>query len=212
MKSLMIDTSNQMLSIAINEDKVLLAEINTNVKVNHSETLMIYIDDLFKAARVKKSEINRIIVARGPGSYTGVRIGATVAKVLATTLDIPLYSVSSLFAMYASAQHLIHEGPVYPIIDARRGTVFASGYDNHDEILQPVHIEFSEIASEPAIFIGNRMDKIASSIPNFHHVQTRISEVEQYDAYIREENAYGFVPEYLRLSEAELNWNQQSKK
>ena len=212
MKSLLIDTSNQMLSIAINEDKILLAEINTNVKVNHSETLMVYLDDLFRAARVKKSEIDRIIVARGPGSYTGVRIGATVAKVLATTLDIPLYSVSSLFSMYASARHLIHEGPVYPIIDARRGTVFASGYDNHEEILQPVHIEFSEIASETSIFIGNRKDKIASSIPNFKHIQTRISEVEAYDTYIREENVHGFVPEYLRLSEAELNWNQQSKK
>ena len=75
MKSLLIDTSNQMLSIAINEDKILLAEINTNVKVNHSETLMVYLDDLFRAARVKKSEIDRIIVARARRQSSGKPAG-----------------------------------------------------------------------------------------------------------------------------------------
>lgn len=210
MKSLLIDTSNQMLSIAINEDKVLIAEINTNVKVNHSETLMVYLNDLFKYARMKKSDIERIVVAGGPGSYTGVRIGATVAKVLAHQLNVPLYSVSSLFAMYVSAH--IEGGRVYPIIDARRGTVFASGYDDGEEILAPAHIEFDSINAEGVIFIGNESDKIAASIPNFRHVQTKISEVEQFESYLKEEDVHNFVPEYLRLSEAELNWNQQSNK
>lgn len=225
MNSLLIDTSNQMLSIAINTDKVPVAEINTNVKVNHSETLMVYLNDLFRIARMEKRDIDRVIVARGPGSYTGVRIGATVAKVLASQLNIPLYSVSSLFAMYASSHvtsnatntSITTNHKVYPIIDARRGTVFAAGYKsrasntNIEVILDPAHINFDEINSKDAVFIGNRGDKIAQEISNFRHVQTRIAAVEQYDAHIKEENVHRFVPEYLRLSEAELKWNQQSE-
>lgn len=210
MKSLLIDTSSQMLSIAINENNEVIAEINTNVKVNHSETLMVYIDQLFKIARLERSDIDRIITARGPGSYTGLRIGATVSKVLAHQLNIPLYSVSSLFAMYVSSG--ITNKPVYPIIDARRGTVFTAGYYNQDVVLEPQHMEFSSLKQDDtAIIIGTLSEKISSSIEGFRHVQTRIADVERFDAQLKQEDIHGFVPEYLRLSEAEANWKLQSE-
>lgn len=210
MKSLLIDTSSQMLSVAINHNEEVIAEINTNVKVNHSETLMVYIGQLFEIARISRSDIERIIVARGPGSYTGLRIGVTVSKVLAQQLNIPLYSVSSLFAMYVSSR--IYDKAVYPIIDARRGSVFVAGYHNQDVVLEPQHMELSKLKQDDtAIIIGTLSDKISSSIEGFRHVQTRIADVERFDAQLKQEDIHGFVPEYLRLSEAEANWKLQSE-
>src|SRR5699024_10649996 len=77
MLSLLYDTSNRPLSVALNLDGFTLSEINTTVKKTHSATVMDYIDKLFKMADMKKNDIGRIIVAKGPGSYTGVRIGVT---------------------------------------------------------------------------------------------------------------------------------------
>ena len=102
MISLLIDTSNQALSVALNRDGKLVAEINTNFKKTHSETLLENINKLLNIGDIKKQDIDRVIVARGPGSYTGIRIAATVAKMLAKGLNIPLYSVSSLFVLAAS--------------------------------------------------------------------------------------------------------------
>ena len=102
MISLLLDTSNQALSVAVNRNGKMLAEINTNYKKTHSETLVDYIEKVLAIAAVKKTDIDRIIAARGPGSYTGVRIGVTVAKMLSKQLDIPLYSVSSLFVLAVS--------------------------------------------------------------------------------------------------------------
>ena len=211
MKSLLIDTSTQMLSVAINENNEVAAEINTNIKVNHSETLMVYIDQLFNMARTERTDIERVIVARGPGSYTGLRIGVTVGKVLAQELNIPLYSVSGLFVMYASSG--IKNISVYPVIDARRGTVFTAGYRDSDTLLNPQHMEFSDLKTdEESIIIGNLSDKIAANIDGFKHVQTRIAHVERFESHLTPENIHAFVPEYLRLSEAEANWKQQLDK
>ena len=94
MISLLLDTSNQALSVAVNRDSKMVAEINTNYKKTHSETLVDNIQKVLEIADIKKSQLDRIIVAKGPGSYTGVRIGITVAKMLAKQLNIPVYSVS----------------------------------------------------------------------------------------------------------------------
>src|SRR5690625_5352058 len=99
MISLLLDTTNQALSVAVNRDSKMIAEINTNYKKTHSETLVDNIQKVLEIADIKKSNIDRIIVAKGPGSYTGVRIAITVAKMLAKNLNIPVYSVSSFFVL-----------------------------------------------------------------------------------------------------------------
>ena len=86
MKLLAFDTSSQALSVALTEDDNLLGKIDLNIKKNHSITLMPAIDFLMTHVGIKPEELDRIAVAQGPGSYTGLRIAVTTAKTLASTL------------------------------------------------------------------------------------------------------------------------------
>lgn len=212
MKSLLIDTSDQVLSIAIT-DEVILGEINLNIKRTHSETLMPYIADLLNLVKVKKNELERIIVSNGPGSYTGVRIGVTVAKTLAVALNLPLYTVSSLFVMAAS-----YRGVVAPVIDARRGNVYGAIYEldgtSFDVMKEPEHMNFSVFDEEVKKY-GAQIIMNTSIKKNFEadvtHVMSRIGNVVNYKDALVSVNAHEVVPEYLRVSEAERNWMEKNQ-
>lgn len=209
MISLLLDTSNQALSVAINRDGKMIAEINTNYKKTHSETLVDNIQKVLSIADIKKNHIDRIIVAKGPGSYTGVRIGITVAKMLAKQLNIPIYSVSSLFVL-AVSNHIT--GNAVPLIDARRGHVYGAVYniqeDDYTEVIAPAYIEFSTLAADidEGVFLLNSQEKITIDIDEYTHVTPRISETERYKKALKLEDADQLVPDYLRISEAERNW------
>ena len=89
-KTLAIDTSSFVMGLAVTDGDVTLGEVTTNIKKNHSIRLMPAIDVLMKEVGVKAKELEQIVVAVGPGSYTGVRIGVTTAKTLAWSLQIPV--------------------------------------------------------------------------------------------------------------------------
>ena len=80
MKILALDTSNQTLAIGIMEDHKILGQLQTTLNKNHSTTLMPALEDLTQKIGIKPSDFDRIVVAQGPGSYTGLRIGVTTAK------------------------------------------------------------------------------------------------------------------------------------
>ena len=126
MNYLLIDTSNQPLSVALMQDEKVLIEQTTNIKQNHSVQLMPETQKLFEQSQVDKQEITDIVVAEGPGSYTGLRIGVTVAKTLAYALQTRLYGVSSLKALAATIkdEHRL----LVPIFDARREAVYTGVY------------------------------------------------------------------------------------
>lgn len=209
MISLLLDTSNQALSVAVNRDGKMLAEINTNYKKTHSETLVDNIQKVLSIADIKKSDIDRIIVARGPGSYTGVRIGITVAKMLAKQLNIPVYSVSSLFVLAVSNSI---RGNAAPLIDARRAHVYGALYniekDDYTEVIAPAYVEFQALSADidEAVYLLNSQEKITIDIDKYTHVTPRISEVERYEKALKLEDADQLIPDYLRISEAERNW------
>lgn len=210
MKSLLIDTSDQVLSVAVTDEEI-LGEININIKRTHSETLMPYIANLLEMVKVKKSELERIIVSNGPGSYTGVRIGVTVAKTLAIALSIPIYTVSSLFVMATN-----YRGVVAPVIDARRGNVYGAIYeldgDSFDVISKPEYTSF-ESFNKKVKECGAQVIMNTSLKKNFEgkvtHVMSRIGNVINYTDALVEVPAHEVVPEYLRISEAERNWIEQ---
>lgn len=217
MLSLLIDTSNRPLSVAINQNGRTLAEINTTVKKTHSATVMDYIDRLFKMTDVDKSNIDRIIVARGPGSYTGVRIGVTVAKTLAYALDVDLYSVSSLFVIAASS----NKGSIVaPLFDARRGNVFGAAYHMNEEKfteeIEPAYMSLESLKNQLAdydspVILLDGQEKFSSDVEKYVHTVPRISMVEHYEAALDKEDVHTLVPDYLRISEAERNWMEQNK-
>ncbi len=96
MLSLLIDTSNACLSCGLAKDHEYLDGVHYEAWQRQSEMLVKEIDDLLKRNKLNSKDINEVIVSKGPGSYTGVRIGLTVGKIVATSLDVPLYLVSSL--------------------------------------------------------------------------------------------------------------------
>ncbi|WP_411842600.1 tRNA (adenosine(37)-N6)-threonylcarbamoyltransferase complex dimerization subunit type 1 TsaB [Salinicoccus sp. HZC-1] len=217
MLSLLIDTSNRPLSVAINQDGMVLAEINATVKKTHSATVMDYIDRLFKMTDVKKNNIDRIIVAKGPGSYTGVRIGVTVAKTLAYALNIELYSVSSLLVVAASSNK---EGILVPLFDGRRGNVFGAVYNMKNDIfteeIEPVYTSLENLkkdlrAYDAPIILLDQQEKFSDSVEDYAHTVPRISMVEKFENGLNLENFHTIVPDYLRISEAERNWMEQNK-
>ncbi|GAB3062982.1 tRNA (adenosine(37)-N6)-threonylcarbamoyltransferase complex dimerization subunit type 1 TsaB [Salinicoccus sesuvii] len=218
MISLLIDTSNRPLSVALNKNCICLAEINTTVKKTHSATVMVYINQLFKMTGYNKKNIDRIIVARGPGSYTGVRIGVTVAKTLAYALRVPLYSVSSLAVIASSSNRT---GILVPMFDGRRGNVYSAAYQvDQSEMsirvtegyrsLDALSEKLEEYPKQQSLLDGD--EKFSEKIESYLHTVPRISTIERYVTMIREEDVHSMVPEYLKLSEAEKNWMERTQK
>ena len=115
MKVLGIDTSTRTTAIGLIEDDEVLAEYNLRGRVSHSESVTDMIEEIFKKFEFSLDDIDLIAVGIGPGSFTGLRIGITIAKVLAFSLDKNLIGVSSLVANGMSDY-----GKVATIVDARR--------------------------------------------------------------------------------------------
>ncbi|OEH91724.1 tRNA (adenosine(37)-N6)-threonylcarbamoyltransferase complex dimerization subunit type 1 TsaB [Bacillus solimangrovi] len=230
MKVLAIDTSNDVMGVAIVDDNKVIGELITNVKKNHSVRLMPAIEKLLNETDVKVSELDRIVVAEGPGSYTGVRIGVTVAKTLAWSLNIELVGVSGLESLAYNGRYF--NGLIVPIFDARRGQVFTGLYQWNDGMLESVMSDkmviFSELLTElkernePVLFVGNDVDLHRelivdilgdnAIIANFVQNNPRPSELAGCGLLKQPVDVHSFVPNYLRLAEAEANWLKAQKK
>src|SRR3954462_12704342 len=164
MTILAIDTSNYVLGVALLEDNQVLGEYITNLKKNHSVRIMPAIQTLMKDCEKVPADLTKIVVAKGPGSYTGVRIGVTIAKTLAWTLNIPLVGISSL-EILASGVSRYFEGYVSPLFDARRGQVYTGLYQYQTNQLFAVKedrlvmlndwAESLREAGKSVLFIGN---------------------------------------------------------
>lgn len=212
---LAIDTSNKMLSVGIVKDGVVLAEHIEETKNNHSSKLMPAIQQAFSEWGKTPSEIDLIAVAHGPGSYTGVRIGVTVAKTLAWTLGKPLVGVSSLEVIARNAS----DGVVVPLFDARRQTVFAGVYHKDKNILPDGHYEIGalleQLPDKSVHFVGDTA-VYRDIIRNFGTISEDNVPKPLYLAQIAlekepVEDVHGFKPQYLRLPEAEVNWLKEQK-
>ena len=143
MKYLYIDTSSSFLYTAIVEDDKVLSEIKEEFEQSLSKMALPRIVSMFEENNLKPIDIDKIIVVNGPGSFTGIRIGLTIAKVYAWSLDIPITTILSLEAMAISSSKV---GFHVPILNARRGYVFTAIYDSScNVILKPCHIPLTEL-------------------------------------------------------------------
>ncbi|WP_082235555.1 tRNA (adenosine(37)-N6)-threonylcarbamoyltransferase complex dimerization subunit type 1 TsaB [Halobacillus massiliensis] len=227
MNVLAIDTSNEILGIAVVKDGVVIGEHITFVKKNHSVRLMPAIDQLMKETQTKPEELDRIAVAKGPGSYTGVRIGLTTAKTMAWSLNIPVVGISSLEAL-ASQGRLFH-GLICPFFDARRGLVYTGLYDQNMQpvkeeanILMTDWLESLKNQSERVLFLSQDLSIHQETIKNILADQAYFPDAAYHyarPAYLalaashREAGSvHELVPNYLRLPEAEAKWLAQQEK
>lgn len=133
---LAMDTSTAHLTVALLDGSRLAAEWNAVGERNHSVRLMPAIQELAASAGVKMRDLRAVAVGKGPGSYTGVRIGVTAGKTMAWALGVPLFGVSSLEALALGAAREVcgHEPPqggairIVPLMDARRGQAYTAVY------------------------------------------------------------------------------------
>ena len=130
-----IETATKNCSVSLTFKKEVLAfkELNDG-NYSHSENLHVFIDEVVKSANRSFKDIDAVAVSKGPGSFTGLRIGVSAAKGLSYSLDIPLLSVSTL-ACLASAINVEDGAVIIPLLDARRMEVYSGVFDhNYDQI------------------------------------------------------------------------------
>lgn len=212
MKILAFDSSSQALSVAILEDETLLAETTIAIKKNHSISLMPTVDFLIKSVNLEPADLERIAVAQGPGSYTGLRVAVATAKTLAYALNIDLVGISSLYAL----TDVEVEGLIVPLIDARRNNVYVGFYENGQSISPNRHAPFETVLEEikdrqQVTFVGevtNFVNQIKEYMPNANIQETLPSAVLIGRASVDEDavDVDAFVPNYLKRVEAEENW------
>ena len=205
MNYLYIDTSSSYLYTGIIQNDNLLLEIKHNYNKDLSKYALSEIDKLFKNADLKPNDINKIIVVSGPGSFTGIRIGMTFAKIFAWSLKKEIISISSLEAMQSSYNS---NNILVPIIDARRGYVYAGIYKLGKNILKDQYIKLDDLVdyltkiNEKYYFITNdkkfKFDNIINYDPNILNIVLNYKNRKSINPHLVE-------PNYLKLTEAEEN-------
>ncbi|MDC0204179.1 tRNA (adenosine(37)-N6)-threonylcarbamoyltransferase complex dimerization subunit type 1 TsaB [Flavobacteriales bacterium] len=139
---LAIETTTKNCSVALFENKKLLVlKECCSDDYSHAEKLTLFIEEVIKSDNLLLKEIEAIAISKGPGSYTGLRIGTSTAKGLCYALDIPLISISTLKAMaFTMAQDQVAD--IYcPMIDARRLEVFSAVYDKDNKEIREVQAD-----------------------------------------------------------------------
>jgi tRNA threonylcarbamoyladenosine biosynthesis protein TsaB len=172
-----IETSTEVCSVVLAKDGEFLFEKESAEGLNHSELLTVFIEELFAENNLQMNILDAVAVSKGPGSYTGLRIGVSVAKGLCYALEIPLIAVGTLDALgFFASQSLNRNGTTLedsllfcPMIDARRMEVYTTLYNAKGENIQPVSAEiidensFSSFLKDHKIqFFGNGAAKCKS--------------------------------------------------
>lgn len=160
MKILGIDSSGMVASVAILQDDVIIAEYTMNHKKTHSETLLPMIDEIVKTSETKLEELDAIAIAAGPGSFTGLRIGAATAKGFAMAVDKPVIPIKTCEGLAYNMWGA--EGLICPIIDARRNQVYTGLYrvkGNVEVVLEQQPMDIHELIE----YINDYSKKLAES-------------------------------------------------
>ncbi len=151
MRILALDSSGLVATVAILEDEQMIAEYTVNYKKTHSQTLLPMLDEIVKMTEFDLTTIDAIAVAGGPGSFTGLRIGAATAKGLGLALNKPLIHIPTVDGM---AYGLFgYSGLICPIMDARRNQVYTGLYRFVDG-------EFQVVEEQMAISVSDLIEKL----------------------------------------------------
>ncbi|MEH6746376.1 MAG: tRNA (adenosine(37)-N6)-threonylcarbamoyltransferase complex dimerization subunit type 1 TsaB [Maribacter arcticus] len=163
-----LETSSTNCSVCLTKDGVILAmkELNSE-NYSHAEKLHVFIEEVMKEATLKIQDLEAIAVSKGPGSYTGLRIGVSAAKGLCYALGVPLVSVSTLKSMASQLKSVDEDALIIPVLDARRMEVYSAVFDNYLNQVRETKAEiideqsFEEyIGSTSVHFLGSGAEKI----------------------------------------------------
>ncbi len=225
MKILVLDSSGMVASVAIMTQDAVIGEYTINHKKTHSQTLLPMLDEVVRMTDTDLADLDAIAIAKGPGSFTGLRIGSATAKGLGMALDIPIVSVPTMDAiaynLYAT------DSLICPIMDARRNNVYTGIYEWVDGTFAVVEeqcarsidetIEAVSALGRPVIFLGDAVplhrDRIEANVTvpvSFapaHLLRQRAGAVGslamEYYKEGKVESARDHGPDYLKKSQAE---------
>ena len=208
-----IDTSTKICTCSIfDSENGVIAETSLSVKKNHSNIVMPIIDNLFKISDLNINDIDKIAVAIGPGSFTGVRIALGIAKGLAMALNKPLIAVNELDILEAIADG--NENETIPLIDARKERVYYKYQGNYiDDYLINLISNFDK--NKKYVFVGDgatnytnilkdNLGENAIVLPMYNSFP-RASVLCELALNKEEANIYTLEPEYISKSRAEKN-------
>jgi tRNA threonylcarbamoyladenosine biosynthesis protein TsaB len=230
MRVLALDTATSILSIALSAPPSRLWYFEMDAGLKHSESLMEGVDMLLKIAGLGPEDLELIACMRGPGSFTGLRIGFSAGKGLALARGLPLVSVPTLDCMAYS--HAAWPGLVLPVIDARKGRYFTALFQGAARISPYMDAEPGEIGAllsrgsgagpllitgPDAYILRKELETVFSSVGHFPErmvVDPRYNtgkgkellEIAEKKFILEKENDVFKGPEYLRKSDAELTF------
>ena len=209
MKLLVLDSSGLVASVALLEDERLIAEYTTGNKLTHSQTLLPMLDEIIRRTTFDMEDVDAIAVAMGPGSFTGLRIGAATAKGLGLALDkpvIPVPTVDGLAYQLFGVSSLI-----CPMMDARRKQVYTGFYRFHGDQMEVVKEQCAQSVLGDGVPVYRKeieeaMGADAVFAPAHANRQRAGAVGALAEVYYRKgiwQSADAFAPEYLRKSQAE---------
>ncbi|MEF3078557.1 tRNA (adenosine(37)-N6)-threonylcarbamoyltransferase complex dimerization subunit type 1 TsaB [Winogradskyella poriferorum] len=204
-------TTNCSVSLSKDGETLVLKEDNSD-GYSHAETLHVYINNVFEEAKILAKDIDAVAVSKGPGSYTGLRIGVSSAKGLCYALDKPLISVSTLESL--AHQVKINEGIIISMLDARRMEVYSAVFNHKHEQVRDIKAEiltedsYADLLKENKVyFVGNGVAKTKQLInhPNAFFIEGKLPSANEmsllselkYKKSDIEDVAY-FEPYYLK--------------
>ncbi|WP_406685006.1 tRNA (adenosine(37)-N6)-threonylcarbamoyltransferase complex dimerization subunit type 1 TsaB [Seonamhaeicola sp. MEBiC1930] len=208
-----IETATTNCSVSVSkEGKTIALKEDSRNGYSHAEKLHVFIDEMLTEASLKRNNIDAIAVSKGPGSYTGLRIGVSAAKGLSFALNKPLISVPTLEAL--AQQVHCENGIIVAMLDARRMEVYSAIYDSKYNVIRETQAQilnensFSEyLGKQKVYFIGNGVEKTKELIrhPNAVFIEDKLPSANEMSvlAYNKykisdiEDVAY-FEPYYLK--------------
>lgn len=230
MNILSIDTSSSNCTVAVVREYETLGEISINFNLQHSVLLMPLVEELLEKLHMAPVDLSAITVSKGPGSFTGLRIGLAAAKGMALALDIPIYAADALAVLAYGA--FGYQGLIIPMVDALRNGYYTGFYTFSEgklvTIMEPAILTLDEVMDKVAdetkeIMI---MGDIISKIPG-EELQSRkniilapqnlnIPKASTLPYLLRDkieseekEDIYSLVPLYMRKSQAEYEYEKK---
>jgi len=211
---LLIETSTTQCSVGLSQQGICVSSLSVNeAQYTHAEVLHVLITQLLDQEGIQPQDLLAVGVSRGPGSYTGLRIGVSAAKGLCFALQIPLISMDTLAVL--AQEYLRPETRTVAVLDARRDEVYLGVYDPlgnalmvpHPQVIEPGYFQKSIFLEEKLHFVGSGADKCKEIDPvlgaEYHaavwpHAAQMAGQVfRSFEAGRFEDIAY-FEPSYLK--------------
>ena len=228
-----IDTSTDNLGLALMENNQLKGEYNLSLKRRHSEKLLPLLEQIFTLLEIKPEDLDAAAVSIGPGSFTGLRIGITTAKILGRIFKIPVKGISTLEIMAAG----IESNYILSMLDARRQRIYYSFYKSNfgnnnylpEKILGAASAQISEMPDllnnfkkEEITVIGEKTTEVSEVLKENKFIINKCASEKNipraavlarlgrdYISLGQEDNIYELKPAYLKKPQAEIDWQQK---